>query len=107
MTGAREQSVVRASRKVLHAAGAFVCKPDSRALKGVPDDCATFRGRSLWLEYKRPTGGVLTPMQRHRGEQIMAAGGIWLVVTDAQQVRDALAAIDLEIDQAGRGKKAA
>ena len=106
MTGAREQSVVRASRKVLHAAGAFVCKPDSRALTGVPDDHATWRGRSIFLEYKRPTGGVLTPMQRHRGEQIMAAGGIWLVVTDAQQVRDALAAIDLEVDGLDRKKAA-
>lgn len=98
MTGPREQSVARASRKVLHAAGAFVHKPDPRALKGVPDDHATYRGRSLFCEYKRPTGGRLTPMQRHRGEQIIAAGGIWLVVTDAQQVRDAIAAIDLEMD---------
>ena len=107
MTGPREQSVARASRKVLQAAGAFVHKPDPRALKGVPDDHATYMGRSVYLEYKRPYGGVLSPMQRHRGEQIQAAGGVWLVVTDAQQVRDALAAIDLESDQAGRGKKAA
>ncbi len=99
MTGPRENAVVRAGLQVLRERGAYVHAPDPRADTGVPDRCACYRGRSIYLEFKRPVGGRLSPKQRWHGEQIQAAGGLWVLARSAQDVRDALDAIDREIER--------
>ncbi len=98
MTGPRETAVVRAGLQVLRERGAYVHAPDPAADTGVPDRHATYLGRSIFIEFKRPVGGRLSPKQRWHGERIQAAGGLWIVARSAQDVRDALDAIDKEID---------
>ncbi len=92
-----EQAVVRASCRVLDRAGAvhFNLGP-SNGDTGLPDRHALYKGRALYLEFKRPHGGRVAPKQAWWLQRLRAAGGVALVVTDAEQVRAALAAIDEE-----------
>lgn len=100
---ARETVVVRGSVRVLDAAGAFHFAVDPSYNTGLPDRHATYRGRSLFLEFKRPRGGRLHPKQAWQLARAREAGAVALVVTDPEQVRQALAQIDWEIDGASNG----
>jgi hypothetical protein len=59
---------------------------------GLPDDLALAPGRLLALEYKGP-GGRLTPAQAAFGAAWRAAGGIYLVIHDPDELAAHLAAL--------------
>lgn len=92
-----EAAVVRASVKALDAHGAVHFNIGaSNGETGLPDRHALYRGRALYLEFKRPRGGAVSAKQRWWLDRLAAAGGVSLVVTDAEQVRAALRRIDEE-----------
>lgn len=92
-----EATVVRAVCKALDAHGDVVHWNHSPSGEtGIPDRFALYRGRLLCIETKRPRGGRLAPKQRWWLDRLAAAGGVSLVVTDAEQVRAALRRIDEE-----------
>lgn len=57
--------------------------------RGVPDLCIVWYGRSVWFELKA-RGGVPTPLQVHRLEEIRAAGGMGMVIWSAAEAVDIL-----------------
>jgi hypothetical protein len=63
---------------------------------GLPDRHACYRGRAIYIECKRPKGGVLGPKQAWWLQRLGDAGGVCLVVTRAEQVREVLERIDAE-----------
>lgn len=62
---------------------------------GVPDLCLVVDGRSVWFEFKSPTGR-LTDLQQRRKTEIEAAGGAVFVI---RSVDDAVRAFE-QIEQA-------
>jgi len=92
-----EQNVINATIRALDTAGAIHFNiAAGNGETGLPDRHAIHRGRAIYMEFKRPGGGTVAPKQRWWLDRLAAAGGIALVVTDAQQVRDVLAQIDRE-----------
>lgn len=88
-----EQRVVNATIKVLDNAGIFHFNLSAgNGVTGLPDRLAFPPGAVLPLEFKKPKGGRLSGRQKYVHERFAAAGWPVLIVTDAQQVRDALAA---------------
>ncbi len=61
---------------------------------GLPDRHALYRGHPLYLEFKRPGGGTVTPKQRWWLDRLHAAGGVVLVVRDVADLRSELDDID-------------
>lgn len=83
--------------KYLKTKGYFVKyhgNPFSEA--GTPDILGCFGGRFLAFELK--TGTKLSKIQELRSEEIYSAGGRYYVVTDLQQVKDAIEEIEKEHD---------
>lgn len=85
----------RLQRKIqdeIRKRGGFVFKFHGSALtmRGVPDLIVCWRGLYVGLEVKMP-GEKPSPIQRHRGRQIRAAGGCAYVV---RSVDEALAALE-------------
>ena len=60
--------------------------PMGFGVNGIPDFCGIYLGAPLYIEAKAPGTGVLSENQKKRGEEIVAAGGDWVVVSDAAQV---------------------
>lgn len=50
---------------------------------GIPDFVCCIRGKFFSIEAKAP-GGEPTENQKDRGEEIMLAGGVWIVVDDVK-----------------------
>lgn len=59
-------------------------------LKGVPDIIGCYRGFFVGFEVKRPVVGQVSEIQKHRIEQIRAAGGHAFVVYGLDDVKKAL-----------------
>lgn len=68
----------------------------SNGQTGLCDRIAGYRGRTLWLELKRPSGGRVSAKQEWMAKRATACGWIALVVTDAAQVQAVLDGIDEE-----------
>lgn len=83
-----EATIQRAIIKALRERGIYVFHA-LNAEAGTPDLIACVDGRFIALEVKAPKGRV-SAIQRHRMEQIQAAGGIAVVV---RSVEDALATL--------------
>lgn len=67
--------------------------PNGLGVHGIPDFVGVLYGLFFAIEAKAP-GGKLTPNQERRHEEIRAAGGIVLTVSDAQEVREFLDAME-------------
>lgn len=65
------------------AIGLIPVKLDLRSRKGWPDRMYLYRGRALFVEFKRP-GGVVEPIQRHIHDTLNRAGFTALIVDNAQ-----------------------
>ncbi len=59
--------------------------PGGFGVHGIPDFCGIWRERPFFIEAKAP-GGVQTPNQIKRQEEIIAAGGWYLLVEDVAQL---------------------
>ena len=59
-------------------------------MRGVPDIVGCYCGLFVGFEVKRPEVGKLSELQKHRIDQIIAAGGRAFVVHDAAEVKQAL-----------------
>lgn len=59
--------------------------PHGFGVHGIPDFCGIWRGRPFFIEAKAP-GGVQTPNQIKRQEEIVAAGGWYLLVENVSQL---------------------
>lgn len=88
-----ESRLSRQIMEAMRARGAFVFKVHGGPLTmaGVPDICGVYRGVSIWLETKTPTGGGPSAIQQHRHMQIREAGGTVIV---PRSVDDAMALLD-------------
>ena len=84
-----EAAIQRNIIVALRARGVYVCKVSAGDV-GTPDLIVIYKGRGAGLEVKQP-GNYPTKIQRHRMEQITAAGGIARVV---RSVAEALAVLE-------------
>ena len=55
--------------------------------RGVPDIIGVWHGRMLALEVKRPDGGIISNIQKHRVAKILATGAIAGVVTSVSDTK--------------------
>ena len=69
----------------LAQSGAFL-----HAEKGVPDILVVLRGRLHGLEVKREIGGKVSADQERFGNNLVAAGGVYAVVRNIDEVATAL-----------------
>lgn len=90
----REAAVVKQIRRLLSTRGAYHVKTAPPIESGTPDVLACVQGRFVGLEVKRP-GGVATPLQRLRIEQIIEAGGVAAVVESASEAERILCSAGL------------
>lgn len=91
-----EAAVVRATIRVLDQHGAAHWNHSPSGETGIPDRFAVHHGRLLALEIKRPKGGKVSPKQQYWLDKLAAAGAICLIVTNAEQVHDALLEIEAQ-----------
>lgn len=54
---------------------------------GIPDFICCFSGRFISIEAKAP-GGEPTENQKDRGDEIIIAGGVWIVVDDVKTLTE-------------------
>lgn len=90
-----EKTVKAAVQRVLKKRGAdcYFVKATSDQASGTPDLLICYQGLFVGMELKRP-GGKLSEIQEHRLSQIVRAGGIAAVVSDAEQAEKLLNRID-------------
>lgn len=81
-----EQSFVRWCNR-----NGLICEKLTSPKKGWPDRCVLLRGaKVVWLEFKHPKGGKLSPHQKSAHEKIRTAGH---VVSVPRTVEEAIKAI--------------
>ena len=73
--------------KWLESEGHYVARIIKASKAGCPDLIVCAHGRFVALEVKRPSGGVVSPLQKHHIEKIQKAGGIAGVVRSLEDVR--------------------
>lgn len=61
-------------------------------MAGCPDILGSLQGRFFGLEFKQP-GKEATPIQAAVGAKILAAGGLWAVVTSAEEAVEVLSGL--------------
>ena len=89
-----EATIQRNIIVALRARGAYVAKFSAGDI-GTPDLLCCYKGLFVGLECKQP-GNYPTRIQRHRMEQITAAGGIARVVRSVAEALAVLEEIDME-----------
>jgi len=57
-------------------------------IRGIPDFVGCYRGKFFAIECKRPKGGVVKPWQERIRQQIMLAGGLWMLATSVEEIKD-------------------
>ena len=75
--------------KWLEGEGHYVVRVLSASKAGTPDliVCVKGSGRFIGIEVKRPSGGVVSPLQKHHIEKIQKAGGIAGVVRSLEDAK--------------------
>jgi Holliday junction resolvase len=76
--------------KWLESEGHYVVRVLTSSKAGTPDLIVCAHGRFVALEVKRPSGGVVSPLQKHHIEKIQKAGGIAGVVRSVDDVIELL-----------------
>lgn len=94
-----ERDIVTAIKKYLVSLGSdvFFWKEHGGpyGCAGIPDIICCYKGRFLGLECKLP-GGRLTELQKRAIEKINRAGGVACRVESVEDVKRAIARVDLE-----------
>jgi Holliday junction resolvase len=88
-----ERSVQTKIIKKLEARGAYVVKIIQANKAGVSDILACYEGKFFAIEVKRPSGGVVSKLQKYHLEKVRKAGGIGLVARSWEDVERVLDAI--------------
>jgi len=83
--------------KWLESEGHYVARIIKASKAGCPDLIVCAHGRFVALEVKRPSGGVVSPLQKHHIEKIQKDGGIAGVVRSVECVKDLLADVNREL----------
>jgi len=75
--------------KWLESEGHYVVRVLTSSKAGTPDliVCVKDSGRFIGIEVKRPSGGVVSQLQKHHIEKIQKAGGIAGVVRSLEDVK--------------------
>ena len=73
--------------KWLESEGHYVARIIKASKSGTPDLIVCAHGRVVALEVKRPSGGVVRPLQKHHIEKIQKAGGIAGVVRSLEDAK--------------------
>lgn len=91
----KESSILKACMHELESRGAYFFKTHGTAFgrRGVPDIAGTYKGRSVYVETKTPTGR-LTTSQKLEAKRIRLAGGVWILARAREDVAFALDEID-------------
>ena len=67
----------------------FSVKIIASNMAGTPDILCCYQGKFIGIEVKNPNGkGVVSKLQNYRIKEIKKAGGIAVVVTSLQEVKD-------------------
>ena len=78
--------------KWLESEGHYVARVLKASKSGTPDllVCVKGSGRFMALEVKRPSGGVVSPLQKHHIEKINGVGGVAGIVKSVEDVKELL-----------------
>jgi len=87
----KEQDIQAKIQKYLKARGAYVIKTITSNRAGIPDILCCLEGRFIGIEVKLP-GKQASPLQLANGTMIEAAGGLFLVATSAEEVKNFIGA---------------
>lgn len=87
-----EKAVVKRIQNYLTSIGAYHVKTTGVRIAGTPDILACYRGRFIAIEVKRPGNEKgITKLQEKRLKEVVKAGGVSIIATDVQQVKDLIA----------------
>lgn len=96
---AREAALVASAHREYSRRGAhawhYKTHGHDRGRAGIPDELVCYRGRFLAVEYKQP-GKHPEPIQEWELERIRDAGGMAIVATSIDDIRQALDYLDAE-----------
>lgn len=87
-----EKKVENKIKQYLDLIGAYHVKIHGSAFmpSGTPDILACVQGRFVAIEVKRPEGGRVSPLQKHKLELIERSGGVGIVARDVSDVSERL-----------------
>lgn len=83
-----EKKVENKIKRYLDSLGAYYLKVHGSAYQpaGTPDILACVNGRFIGIEVKKPTGGVVSDLQKLKLKQIENAGGVGIIARDVSDV---------------------
>ena len=87
-----EKKVEHRIKRYLDQLGAYYVKIHGSAYMpaGTPDILVCLAGRFIGIEVKKPSGGVVSTLQRLKIKQIQNAGGVAFVARSVNDVRKEL-----------------
>lgn len=85
-----EKKVEDKIKRYLDSLGAYHVKIHGSAFMpaGTPDILACINGRFVAIEVKRPSGGVVSELQKLKLKQIEHAGGVGIIARSVQDVSE-------------------
>ena len=100
MARSKEGAIKKEIKDMLLKRGAsfFPIPGGAYGMKGAPDMMACYRGRSIALEGKTPTG-TQEQTQKDREEWVLSSGGRYVLARNVPMVEDVLDEIDREIEE--------
>ena len=83
-----EKKVENKIKRYLDSLGAYYLKVHGSGYQpsGTPDILACVNGRFIGIEVKKPTGGVVSDLQKLKLKQIENAGGVGIIARDVSDV---------------------
>lgn len=87
-----EKRVENKIKKYLDSLNAYYLKVHGSAFQpsGTPDILACVNGRFVGIEVKKPKGGKISALQRHKIKHIQNAGGVAFVARSVNDVKQEL-----------------
>jgi Holliday junction resolvase len=101
-----EKEIHNAIKKWLQGQGAYVVKTAPPMDNGTPDLLVCFNGLFVGIEVKKP-GKTPTKIQEHRLQKIRDAGGLALVATSVDNLREQLESLAKRLHAARSLREAA
>jgi len=83
----KEQDIQAKIQKYIKARGGYVVKTITSNRAGIPDILCCIDGKFIGIEVKMP-GKTASPLQLANGDLIESAGGLFLVATSVEEVRN-------------------
>ncbi|MGX7091211.1 VRR-NUC domain-containing protein [Hutsoniella sourekii] len=91
-----EKKVENAIKRYLDSLGAYWIKTLGGSVPaGTPDIIACVNGRFVAIEVKRPEGGTVSELQKHKIKMVNNAGGVAFVATSVEEVREELSRFNI------------